>query len=497
MKKIDRLILKVFLGPFFLSLSVVVFIFLVQYLVKYFPELVGKGLSWTVFAELLLYFSISVTPNSLPLAILISTLMSYGNLGEHFELSAIKSAGISLIRILIPTFVFAIFLCIAAFFLNNNIVPYANLKAFSLLYDVRQKKPTLDFQEGTFYNGIPGYSIKINKKYEDGKSMKDIIIYNHTQGRGNIEIIISDSAQMYTIMQDRYLVMKLYNGNSYSELIENQNINKQQFVRSKFTTSQILFNLESFSLQRTQEDLFKSNKIMRNISQLQDDVDSLNRLQDTIRKEVGKNIKPMYNFANRLDTSFQKQSATFVSIAPKTPRDTNSRLSCLEYATNSARNIKSYLGTQRDRLSFYNRDINGSYIELIRKFSLSFACLVMFLIGAPLGAIIKKGGLGVPILISIVFFIVYYVISIIAEKWARDGYINVYLAMWSTNILYLPIGMFFLKQAKNDSRLLEIDNFAVLFDNLKRKFNKKLNINVFFTKFANSKKQLDKDVFIS
>lgn len=472
MKKIDRLILKAFLGPFFLSLSVVVFIFLIQYLVKYFPELVGKGISWTVFAELLYYFSISVTPNSLPLAVLISTLMSYGNLGEHFELSAIKSAGISLIRILIPTFIFAILLCIAAFFLNNNVVPYANLKAFSLLYDVRQKKPTLDFQEGTFYNGIPGYSIKINKKFEDGKSMKDVIIYNHTQGRGNIEIIISDSAQMYTIMEDRYLVMKLFNGNSYSELIENQTVNKQQFVRSNFTTSQIMFNLESFTLQRTQEDLFKANKIMRNISQLADDVDSLNRLQDTIRKEVDKNIKPMYNYSNRLDTSFQKQSVSFVAVAKKIPTDSNSQQSTLQYATNSARSVKSYLGTQRDRISFYKREVNGSQIERIRKFSLSFACLVMFLIGAPLGAIIKKGGLGVPILISIVFFIVYYVISIITEKWARDGYVNVYLAMWITNLIYLPIGIFFLRQAKNDSRLLETDNFAVLYDRLKRKFNK-------------------------
>lgn len=472
MKKIDRLVLKAFLGPFFLSLSVVVFIFLIQYLVKYFPELVGKGISWTVFAELLYYFSISVTPNSLPLAVLISTLMSYGNLGEHFELSAIKSAGISLIRILIPTFVFAVFLCIAAFFLNNNVVPYANLKAFSLLYDVRQKKPTLDFQEGTFYNGIPGYSIKVNKKYEDGKSMKDVIIYNHTQGRGNIEIIISDSAQMYTIMEDRYLVMKLFNGNSYSELIENQTINKQQYVRSNFTTSQIMFNLESFSLQRTQEDLFKANKIMRNISQLQEDVDSLNRLQDTIRKEVDKNIKPMYNYAQRLDSSYQKQSKGFVPIAKKIPMDSNSRQSTLQYATNSARSVKSYLATQRDRISFYNREVNGSQIERIRKFSLSFACLVMFLIGAPLGAIIKKGGLGVPILISIIFFIVYYVISIMAEKWARDGFVNVYFAMWLTNIIYLPIGIFFLRQAKNDSRLLETDNFAVLFDKLKRKFKK-------------------------
>lgn len=472
MKKIDRLVLKAFLGPFFLSLSVVVFIFLIQYLVKYFPELVGKGISWTVFAELLFYFSISVTPNSLPLAILISTLMSYGNLGEHFELSAIKSAGISLTRILIPTFIFAILLCIAAFFLNNNVVPYANLKAFSLLYDVRQKKPTLDFLEGTFYNGIPGYSIKVNKKFDDGKTMKDVIIYNHTQGRGNIEIIIADSAQMYTIMEERYLVMELFKGNSYSELIENQTINKQQFVRSNFVISKIMFNLESFSLQRTQEDLFKANKIMRNITELGHDVDSLTKQNDTIRKDIDKNVKPFYNYSLRIDSNVQKQSENFKVLPKKIPQDSNSRQSSLQYATNSARSIKSYLATQKDRILFFKREINGSQIERIRKFSLSFACLVMFLIGAPLGAIIKKGGLGVPILISIVFFIVYYVISIITEKWARDGYVSVYLAMWTTNMIYLPIGLFFLRQAKNDSRLLETDYFSVLFDKVKRKFKK-------------------------
>lgn len=470
-KKIDKLVIKSFLGPFILSFLVVVFIFLIQYLVKYFPELVGKGLGWEVFGKLILFFSISVAPNALPLGILIGCLMSYGSLGEHFEISAIKSAGISLIRILVPVFFIALILCVCSFFLNNNIVPYANLKAFSLLYDARQKKPTLDFKEGAFYNGIPGYSIKITEKTDEGRAMRGVIIYNHTQGRGNIEVVIADSAQMYTIMDDRYLVMKLFKGTSCSEMVENQSSNKQQFIRNKYSTSQLVFNLESFGLQRTQEDLFKQNKIMRNVTELSLDADSMTKQIDSVAKQAFAGVKPFYAFSLKIDSTVLNKK--YNTRTPKYLTDTLMQANILQQATNSARGIKSYISSQKDRQWFYKMDRSASIIERLRKFTMMFACLVMFLIGAPLGAIIKKGGLGVPVLIGISFFITYYVLLIVFEKWARQGIVNVTLGMWMANLVYLPIGLFFLRQAKNDSRLLETDYFAVLIDKLKTKFTKK------------------------
>lgn len=442
-------------------------------MVKYFPELVGKGLGWDVFGQLILFFAISVSPNALPLAILIGCLMSYGNLGEHFELSAIKSAGISLIRILVPVGVIALILCVASFFLNNNVVPYANLKAFSLLYDARQKKPTLDFKEGAFYNGIPGYSIKIGEKTDEGRAMRNVIIYNHTQGRGNIEVVVADSAQMYTIMDDRYLVMKLFEGTSCSEMVENQNINKQQFVRNKYSTSQIIFNLESFGLQRTQEDLFKQNKIMRNVSELKHDADSISKQIDTVSKQALIGVRPFYSHNLYVDSTQYKLNPEMKLRQPAYLVDTIMKKSILEQATNHARSIKSFIASQKERQDFYKLDYNASMIERLRKFTISLACFVMFLVGAPLGSIIKKGGLGVPVLIGICFFITYYVLLIVFEKWSKQGFVNIVFGMWLANLIYLPIGLFFLRQAKNDSRVLETDYFHIMIDKIKSKFQKK------------------------
>ncbi|MFN0048538.1 MAG: LptF/LptG family permease [Cytophagales bacterium] len=467
MKKIDKLILNAFLGPFVLTFLVSAFIFLIQYLIKYFPDLIGKGLSSDVYLELFFYFSINVTPIALTLAMLLSSLISFGNLGEHFELTAIKSAGISLIRTLVPIFIFSILLCLLAFFVNNNIVPKANLKAFSLLYDVRQKKPTFEFKEGAFYNGIPGYSIKVNKKYEDGTSMKGVMIYNHSAGRGNTELIIADSGQMYMINNDKYLIMELFHGESLSELVENKKQNAQEFARNRFDQSKFVFNMSSFDMQHTQEELFSSHKIMRNVGELNKDVDSLIAQRDTLAKATFASVKPFYNYVLKNDTS--ANGKTYASKKFDYVNDTTLRNNVLRYAANSARSVKSYISSQKDRLDFIKKEANGYDIEWHRKFSMSFACLVMFLIGAPLGSIIKKGGLGVPVLIAIVFFIIYYIITIIMEKYAKEGIINVGLGMWMGNLVYLPIGIFFLIQAKNDSRILETDYFVVLWGKFSRR----------------------------
>src|SRR5690606_34680014 len=217
MKKLDKLILGSFLGPFILTFLVVVFILLMQHMLKYFDDIIGKGLGFDVIGQLLFYFAVFMTPVALPLAVLLSSLMTFGSLGEHFELTAVKSAGISLLRAIQPIFFFVLILTVCAFYINNNLVPKAALEAYSLLWDIKQKKPALDIREGTFYNGIPDISIKVNEKFPDGITLKDVIIYDHRKHDGNKDVTVADSGKMYTILNERYLKLELFDGYNYTE----------------------------------------------------------------------------------------------------------------------------------------------------------------------------------------------------------------------------------------------------------------------------------------
>lgn len=567
-------------------------------MLKYLDEIVGKDLDTTVILQLIFYFSVFMTPNAFPLAVLLSSLMTFGNLGEHFELTALKGAGISLIRVMVPIFAFAILLTGAAYYSNNFIVPKANLKAFSLLYDVKQMKPSMELKEGTFYNGIEGYSIKVGKKYPDGKTLKDLTIYDHTKGQGNKHITLADSGQMYNILNDRYLVLELFNGNTYMEEKSSRRnyLSQQQpdpLVRNEFASQKIVFSLASFDLKRTKEELFSSNRLMKNSNQLKANVDSMKiefydkteevkehsfkffdfHLQDIVsvykeralereakkrakeekkeqreqeeieakynqesekmkskvisleksydssrvsstsgsietipntdQKEVesfkkkknlikktipksliGKNnaIKKNFNIAKRKDLketdkiekkdtvivkpTFEENMVIIDSIMNKTTtvkKAFNRSLSHIRY-------VKNNMMMRSGQLDKLKSEINKFQLERYKKFSYAITILIMFFIGAPLGAIIKRGGLGVPVLISLSFFILFYVISMMCEKWTRTDVMSPLLAAWMANIILFPIGMFFMKQAKNDVRLFEMDFYNVIFLNIKTYF---------------------------
>ncbi|WP_439882809.1 LptF/LptG family permease [Pontibacter sp. MBLB2868] len=467
MKKLDKLILKAFLGPFVLTFAIVEFILLTQYMLKYLDELVGKDLGAAVFGELLFYFSLNMAPVALPLAVLLSSLMTFGTLGEHHELTAIKTSGINLTRVLRPAFFFVVLLTIGAFFFNNIIVPKANLKAYSLLWDIRQKKPAMNFKEGAFYNGLPGFSIKINEKLNDEGAMKDIMIYDHSKGGSNSRVILADSGRMYTDFNDSYLVMELYDGNTYvDEAGGGFRSSNDQFVRQAFDESKIILSLASFNLDRTREELFSDNKMMKNIAQLHVVTDSLRRFGNRDKQLYAPNVDPFYMYF-KADTGQVKNGMRISDVKLNKelqPIDAE----VLAMATNKARNIKSFTGSYVERINTTLRDANNYEIEIWRKYTQSVAILIMFLIGAPLGAIIKKGGLGVPVIISIIFFILLYVMAILGEKWARESLIPVGVGMWAANLILLPIGFFFLNQARNDSSLLEIDFWRKLMARLRR-----------------------------
>lgn len=512
MKKLDKLIIRSFLGPFILTFLVVVFILLIQYMLKYFEDFVGKGLGVGVFSELLFYFSVNMTPVAMPLAILLSSLMTFGTLGEHNELTAIKSAGISLPRILLPVMTFVLFISFVAFVNNNYIVPRANLNAYSLLYDIKQKKPSLDLREGAFYSGIPNYSIKVNKKYPDGVTLKDIIIYDHTKGLGNMDVILADSGRMFVFNNDRYLKLELFNGKNFSELSDRESYSQRsrhnhikQFVRSKFYKTTMVFSLASFQLERTDKTYFASNRLMRNVDQLKSDVDSMKLEFQSIKHSTYQNSVQSFSYFLKKDVQLTPEIKEYVdqdsnmmysspfsdiNIKRKLVEDSVAAVNAktitfnkakydslikakkvanniiLTQAASMARFSKSNFSIDAQRVKDKVKDINTYSVELLKKYSLAISCFIMFLIGAPLGAIIKKGGLGVPVIVSIAFFIVFYVISMMGEKWAKQGLITPEVGVWAANAILLPFGFVFMIQAKNDARLFETDYYKVMIDRI-------------------------------
>ncbi len=476
MKKLDRLVLGSYLGPFFVTLPVITFIFLVQTILKYIDELVGKDIGFLTFLELIFYFSLNLIPVSLPLAILLGSLIAFGNMGEHNELTAIKSSGISLVRIFRPVFILVVFLTVFIFWFNDNIVPRVNVKAYSLLYDLRHKKPALDIKEGTFYNGLPGYNIKVAQKFPDGKTLKGLIIYNHTENRGNIQVTVADSGKMYTILNDKYLAIELYNGYDYSEQIDNTSntLHPRKFIRTNYKKSRIVFDLNSFALKKTEEDLFKGNRIMRNMKELSKDIDSLGNVLDSMKTTVQNGTSSLYFYSKPMEKHVAKSSNavypdTFKIATILKGVDLKTRVNIINLAANHARTLKAFISGQKERFAWLSRERKVFQIGFQQKFTSVIICMLFFIIGAPLGAIIKKGGLGIPMIICIVFFIIYYIISMSTEKWVKENEDSaVIFPIWLPLIVLLPFGLFFLRQARNDSKVFDTDIYNIYWGRFKQ-----------------------------
>lgn len=457
LKKLDKLILKAFAGPFLLTFAVVQFILLTHTLLKYLDDIIGKDLGTGVLLQLLFYFSVLIVPVSLPLAVLLSSLMTYGNLGEHHELTAIKASGIALTRILRPVLLLTAGLAVGAFWFNETIVPRANLKAYSLLWDVRQQKLALDIREGVFYNGIPGYTIKVDKKTgENGDHLHGVMIYDHRQASGNVTVMLADSGRMFTRFNGGYLGLELFHGYNYVEQPDAQNRAGATFIRQGFDHNMVTFSLASFGTTRTPEQLFKENRMMLNIPQLHTATDSMQKKLHMEQHLLPRQMNAYYTFV-RLDTMGRAANRKVAGWQVSPSRLVPQSVSVIQQAINRANNLKSFASSTSERLTDIAKNSALFRIEVYRKYSQSVAVLLMFLIGAPLGSIIKKGGLGVPILVSILFFIVYYVLSIMGEKYGREFVMPVGLGMWLSNLVLLPAGLFFLYQAYNDSGLLEMD----------------------------------------
>ena len=450
MKRLHLFLVKSFLGPFIATFFIAIFLLLMQFLWKYIDDLVGKGLDFNQIALLLFYASARFVPIALPIAMLLASVMVFGKLAEQYELVALKSAGISLTRILFPITLVVITLSYGSFLFSNYVMPIANLKNGSMIYDIQKKKPSLNIKEGIFYKDIEGFSIKINDKNTSDNTLKDIIIYDHTSKNGNDKVIIAEKGIMQLTSDEKFLELILYNGHSYIDLPNKKK--KKPYRTTHFKEDLIMFNLASFSKSTNSEKLYKGHYAMLNNKQLILAIDSLEINYIDKLKLFSKNIINKYKTSTEVDSSINFNTL---------PANENKQQ--YDIAINKLSSLKSVANSNKDELEYRRVIITKHKIEWHRKLSLAVACLLLFLIGAPLGSIIRKGGFGIPVLISVLFFILFHVINMIGEKSAKDLSMQALEGMWLANLVFLPLAIFLIFKAMNDTKIFDFSNLTILF----------------------------------
>lgn len=454
MKKLNLFIIKSFIGPFVFTFLIAIFLLLMQFLWKYIDDLVGKGLDFITIFKLLFYATARFVPIALPISVLLSSIMTFGNIAEKNELMAIKSAGISLKKCMKPLLLFIVIISASSFLFSNYFMPYANLKAGSLLYDIRKQKPALNIKEGMFYNELSGYSIKIDKKLENGIDLEGIMIYDHTSQDGNDKVIIAEKGQMYLSENENYFIISLENGYSYYEMNINKKDEKRPLQRSQFKKDILRFDMSDFGMKRTSEELYRNHYAMMNNAQLTIAIDSIYSKSNTKLNLFKSDI------SDRIDVDFQKLENNF------NRKDNNMAYypsKVYANAVSSVKYLKSMLSNTISDQNYSQKIAIKHKVEWHRKWSLAMACIIFFLIGAPLGAIIRKGGFGMPVIVSVGFFITYHIVSVTAEKMVKESEMSVTEGMWIANLFLLPVGLFLSYKANTDSKLFSLPSIKQLF----------------------------------
>lgn len=479
MKKLHWYIIRSFLGPFFMTFFIVVFVLLMQFLWKYVDDLVGKGLDMKLLGEMMFYATFGLLPYAFPLAMLLASIMTFGSLGENYELLAMKSSGISLFRIMKPLMVIAVIITFTAFYFSNYVLPHTNLRFTTLLWSVKQQRPELVLQQGVFTNEIDGYSIRVGNKDKKTNMLYDLLIYDHTGNQSNESVTVADSGYLSITEDKKFMVLNLFHGVNYQETggpVSRGN-ETYPFRRDNFEEQIIRAKVSGFDFNRRDENIFKNTFRMLKIDQLRYMEDSLgidyyNRLRnymlqirfnspvsqrlhnytvlhDSLKREV--NIQPdsLFNFVEFFN---RQEKWVKAEIA--------------QAALTEARNNVQTLNMYDDELYNRKKHLNKYTMERHRKFTLSLAVLIFFFIGAPLGAIIRKGGLGMPVVISILLFIAYYIVSMTGEKSAREDIWDMFTGMWFSTLIFMPVGIWLTYKAATDAALMSSETYRKLFDKL-------------------------------
>lgn len=474
-KRLYTFMLQRFLPVLTMTFFISLFIVLMQFLWKTIDDLVGKGLSVDVIGELFFYAALTFVPTALPLAVLLASLMTFGNLGEKFELTAMKASGISLFRIMRPLIVLMVLISIGAFFFQNNVLPVAQSKMWTLLFSVRQKSPEVEIPERSFYDRIPNMNLYTERKNPDTGMLYGMIIYDVSNGLDNSRVILADSGK-FNFTEDRTrLFLHLYSGEMFENLRDNSmgssTSRYMPFRRENFSDKQIYFAFDA-NFNRMDEGGMRSQYIGQNIIQLRKSIDSISAEVDSIGGLYAADLKksPVMGIGLRKSYSAMSPSERERVRAEDIELDSVFSKPSPAMAKTYVTQALTQARRQRQEYEFRSLALNDQAklmrrhdIELQRKFTLSFACIIFFFIGAPLGAIIKKGGLGTPLVVSILLFIVYFLVDNAGYKMARDGKVEVFEGIWLSSFVLLPLGVFFTYKAVGDSAVFNIDAYMALF----------------------------------
>ena len=433
------------------------------FLFKYIDDLIGKGFEWYTIAEVMIYASATNVAMALPLAVLLSSIMTFGNLGENYELVAIKSAGVSLQKAMRPLFILIIGLSISSFFFSDYMLPKANAKFYSLIFDIRNKKLSFLIKPGVFNNSIPGYAIRVDRKGEGGiDSLFGLIIYDHTSFSGMPKIIMAKQGTMTKTNDGKYMILKLSDGIRYEEASGAGGYDpRRTFTRMRFKETEVKLDFSTFGkMNRTEESRLGNNAPMQNLKGLEKRVDSLEKNLDSLKRFTKINIGSYYKAYStvkgytKTKTSPKIIKGSILAVIPKTEL----RMA-LQNGADLTNSVKEATNNSIAEFDFKNRDVIGTKVEFQRKYTLAVSCLLLFFIGAPLGAIIRKGGLGLPVVIAVFFFLIYHIISTVAEKSAKEGTLNPIVGMWMAVIVLTPLGIFLTYKATVDSALFDVDYY--------------------------------------
>lgn len=490
-KRLHLFMLQTFLPLFAMTFLIVLFIVLMQFLWKYIDALVGKGLGMGVLGELFFYAAVSMVPMALPLAILLASLMTFGNLGEKFELTAMKASGISLIRVMAPLIILVSIISVGAFFFQNDVLPNAQVKMYTLIFSVKQKSPELEIPENVFYGEIPGYNLLVKEKNRDTGMLYDVMIYDVNHG-DNVTILLADSARMAMTPEMSHLYLHLFEGEQFENLREQRTSDRNvPFRRETFLDKQILIPFDA-NFNRLDEQGMRQQYVGKNIDELHQSIDSIGQRVDSLgalfsqdllrdassvlpRVRVSKAASGSEEMTDYMKERMEQEKKEAEEMAKAArPFSIDSVLNSLPPAE-ASQLVAQAIGISREHQNMNEfksltmeeekRSIRRHEIELIKKYTLSVACLIFFFIGAPLGAIIRKGGLGTPLVVSIFLFLVYYIFDNAGFKLARDGRWPVEAGIWLSTMVLAPLGAYVTWKAMNDSSVFDGDRYKNFFRN--------------------------------
>lgn len=496
MKTIHKLVLKSYLGPMILTFFIVMFVLMMNFLWRYIDELVGKGLSAGIIIELLGYAMTNMIPMGLPLSMLLAAIMTMGNLGENYELLAMKSAGMSLPKIIRPLVILVGVIAVGSFFIANNLVPAANKKLASTLYDIRKQKQTLEFRDGLFFNGLENMSIRVGHQDPQTKLLTDVLIYDNSAANGNMRTTLADSGYIRLSDDKRFLMVTLFHGENYEQTRNNQWYSKSALRHDKFDRQDLAVSMSGFDMQRSDANSFSNNSQTKNIVELERDIDSLGKIVNTATTRSYEPLLKDQIFAKDQTILFDtlgidKNRFRYFSAADSLSKlGLRGKAQVWTLARSLSKNSRAMFNyderSAKDALNLLYR----SQIEWHSKWSLPVSILIFFLIGAPLGAIIRKGGLGMPIVISVIFFVIYYIISITGQKLAKEGTWAAVYGMWLSTFILTPVAAYLTFKATNDSSLLDTDWYIVKYKALKGWFSGRIRRILSIIKSKHNDKQI-------